>query len=64
METSPDFEVSFNNGTKVFVTKEGTKITNPDGTNIMLDSTNNMRSTCLSPEVQIMLDQVNKVIER
>lgn len=59
-ETSPDFEVTFNNGTKVLVTKEGTKITNPDGTNIMLDLSNNMRSTCLSPEMQIMLDQVNK----
>ena len=59
MDTSPDFEVIFNQGTKFSITKEGSiKITHNDGTAITLDS--NSRSACLSPEIQDMLDKVNK----
>ncbi len=59
-DTSPDFEAVFYNNTKFHVTKEGSiKITNPDGTSLILDS--NSRSTCLSPDMQEMLEKSHKV---
>lgn len=62
MEHSPDFEAYFYNGTKFSLSKDGTKITNNDGSCLLLDS--NSRSTCLSPETQNMFDLVNKVIKK
>lgn len=59
MENLPDFEVQFYSGTKFYILKEGTKISNNDGSCLVLDS--NSRSTCLSPETQNMLELVNKV---
>lgn len=59
-DTSPDFEAVFYNNTKFHITKEGSiKITNPDGTSLILDS--NSRSTCLSPDMQEMLEKSHKV---
>jgi hypothetical protein len=58
MENSPDFEVHFYNGTKFSILKDGLKITNNDGSSLMLDSAS--KSTCLAPETQIMLDNVYK----
>ena len=60
-DTSPDFETLFyQGGTKFHISKEGTiKITNPDGTSLLLDS--NSKSTCLSPDIQEMLEKSHKV---
>lgn len=58
-DTSPDFEAHFFQGTKFHISKEGSiKITNIDGTSLMLDS--NSRSTCLSPDIQDMLEKSHK----
>jgi hypothetical protein len=58
-DTSPDFESQFYVGTKLHISKEGTiKITNIDGTTITLDS--NSRSTCLSSDIQDMLEKTQK----
>ena len=59
-DTSPDFEALFYQGTKFHISKEGhIKISNTDGTSLMLDS--NSRSTCLSPDIQEMLEKSHKV---
>jgi polo-like kinase 4 len=61
-DTSPDFEVFYYNGNKFHIAKEGfIKITNVDGTSIQLES--NSRSTCLSPDMQEMLEKTHKVIK-
>jgi polo-like kinase 4 len=58
-DTSPDFEAHFLQGTKFHISKEGhIKITNTDGTSLMLNS--NSRSTCLSPDMQGMLEKSHK----
>lgn len=58
-DTSPDFEAHFFQGTKFHISKEGTiKISNPDGTSLMLNSSS--RSTCLSPDMQEMLEKSHK----
>lgn len=58
-DTSPDFEACFYQGSKFHISKEGTiKITHPDGTSISLES--NSTSTCLSPEMQDMLEKAHK----
>lgn len=57
-DTSPDFEAVFYHGTKLHISKEGSiKITHSDGT-LLLDS--NSRSTCLSPDMQDMLEKAHK----
>jgi hypothetical protein len=59
-DTSPDFEAFFYQGTKLHISKEGSvKISHTDGTSLMLDS--NSRSTCLSPDMQEMLEKSHKV---
>ena len=60
-DTSPDFEAHFHrHGTKFHISGSlGTiKITNTDGTSLSLES--NSRSTCLSPDMQEMLENVHK----
>jgi len=58
-DTSPDFEAHFHRGTKFHISKEGTiKITHTDGTSLSLES--NSRSTCLSPDIQDMLEKSHK----
>lgn len=58
-DTSPDFEAHFHQGTKFHMSKEGTiKITNSDGTSLSLES--NSRSTCLSPDIQDMLEKSHR----
>ncbi len=58
-DTSPDFEAHFHRGTKFHISKEGTiKITHTDGTSLSLESSS--RSTCLSPDIQEMLEKSHK----
>lgn len=58
-DTSPDFEVNYYNGTKTFISKDGSiKIYESNGNTITIESAS--RSTCLSPQAQEILEKSSR----
>jgi hypothetical protein len=58
-DTSPDFEVNYYNGTKTFISKDGSiKIFEYNGNTITIES--NSRSTCLTPQAQEILEKSSR----